>query len=60
MQQPRWWWRRSSLARDLIVVVTIKLVALGAIKLTWFSDAPPNSTAIVAQALLAPADEIKR
>lgn len=60
MQQPRQRWRRSSLARDLTIVVTIKLVALIAIKLTWFSDAPSNSAGIVAQTLLAPANEAKR
>lgn len=60
MQQP--WQRRrpSSLARDLIIVVTIKLVVLVAIKLTWFSDAPSNSPAIIADTLLAPANDIKR
>jgi hypothetical protein len=60
MQQPWQRWRRSSLARDLVIVVAIKLVALVAIKLTWFSDAPPNSTTIVAQTLFAPINEIKR
>ena len=60
MQQPWQRWRYSSLARDLVIVVTIKLVALVAIKLTWFSDAPPSSTAIVAQTLLAPSNEVRR
>jgi hypothetical protein len=60
MQQPRQRWRRSSLARDLIIIVTIKLVALVAIKLTWFSDAPSNSPAIVAETLVAPANKVKR
>ncbi len=60
MQQPWPRWRRSSLARDLIIVVTIKLVALVAIKLTWFSDAPSNPTPVVAQTLLGPADQRKR
>jgi hypothetical protein len=60
MQHPWQRWQRSSLARDLIIVVTIKLVLLVAIKLIWFSDAPSNSAPVVAQTLLGPADERKR
>ena len=60
MQQPRKRWRRSSLVRDLIIVVTIKLVALVAIKLTWFSDAPSSSPALVAETLFAPVNETKQ
>lgn len=45
---------RAGLARDIAIIVTIKLVALLAIKFIWFSDAPAPPAAHVQQALFGP------
>lgn len=48
------------LGRDIALIVAIKLVALVAIKLAWFSDPPEPSDAAVAQTLLGPPKAAQR
>jgi hypothetical protein len=52
-------WPRSRLARDIALILAIKLTALVVIKLLWFSDPPATPTLEVDQALFGLADESK-
>ena len=45
-------WLRRRLARDIAIVVAVKVLALIFIKLAWFSDPPAPD---VAESLLGPA-----
>ena len=47
---------RSHLLRAVIVVLAVKLLALVAIKLLWFSDPPSPPASEVARVVLGPAD----
>ena len=52
MKEQRQSWPRSRLARDITIVVAVKVLALIIIKLAWFSDPP---VPVIAEALLGPA-----
>jgi ABC-type nitrate/sulfonate/bicarbonate transport system permease component len=43
--------RRSRLARDVAIVIAVKLLALVAIKLAWFSEPPTPPPSEVARTL---------
>ncbi|MDX1487690.1 MAG: hypothetical protein R3268_05780 [Acidiferrobacterales bacterium] len=45
-------WPRSRLARDIAIVVTVKVLALIVIKFVWFSDPP---VPVIPETLLGPA-----
>lgn len=47
---------RSHLLRAIVVVLAVKLLALVAIKLLWFSDPPSPPASEVARVVLGPAD----
>ncbi|MCZ6577202.1 MAG: hypothetical protein O6950_12300 [Gammaproteobacteria bacterium] len=47
---------RTHLLRAVIVVLAVKLLALVAIKLIWFSDPPSPPASEVARVVLGPAD----
>ena len=47
-------WPRTRLARDIAIILTVKLVALVAIKLIWFSDTPTAPAAQVQETLFGP------
>jgi len=48
---------RSHLLRAIAIVIAVKLLALVAIKLAWFSDPPAPPVSEVARALFDPKDQ---
>ena len=46
--------RRAHLARDIAIILTVKLVALAAIKVIWFADAPAPTATQMKQTLFGP------
>ncbi len=57
---PRRFRFRSHLLRAVVVVLAVKLLALVAIKLLWFSDPPAPPASEIARVVLGPADPHER
>ncbi len=57
---PRRFRLRSHLLRAIAVVLAVKLLALVAIKLMWFSDSPAPPASEIARVVLGPADPHER
>ncbi len=57
---PRRFRLRSHLLRAIVVVLAVKLLALVAIKLLWFSDPPAPPASEIARVVLGPADPHER
>lgn len=53
MKQSMRHWLRPRLARDITIILTLKLIALIAIKLVWFSTPPTSTISDIGRMLLS-------